>query len=114
MNQFEKKTWKSDPQEPKEEQNPDADTDVDSSSDEEEKNVKHDPDKVIKTEDGDIKQDPDQPAKLETGQRENETLAEFKLRWINSLDVRFLDSTKNSSLLKSEYFNQDYFIFFTI
>ena len=86
-----KKTWKSDPQEPKEEQNPDADTDVDSSSDEEEKNVKHDPDKVIKTEDGDIKQDPDQPAKLETGQRENETLAEFKLRWINSLDVRFLD-----------------------
>ena len=79
-----KKTWKSDPQEPKEEPNPDADTDVDdSSSDEEEKNVKHDPDKVIKTEDGDIKQDPDQPAKLETGQRENETLAEFKLRWVD-------------------------------
>lgn len=86
MNQFgkkTKKTWKSDPQEPKEEPNPDADTDVDDSSDdEEEKNVKHDPDKVIKTEDGDIKQDPDQPAKLETGQRENETLAEFKLRWV--------------------------------
>ena len=41
---------------------------MDDSSDEEEKNVKHDPDKVIKTEDGDIKQDPDQPAKLETGQ----------------------------------------------
>ena len=54
----------------------------DSSDDEEEKNVKHDPDKVIKTEDGDIKQDPDQPAKLETGQRENETLAEFKLRLV--------------------------------
>lgn len=76
------KNSKSDPVETKEEHNPDADTDVDdSSSDEEEKNVKHDPDKVIKTEDGDIKQDPDQPAKLETGQRENETLAEFKLRW---------------------------------
>ena len=54
----------------------------DSSDDEEEKNVKHDPDKVIKTEDGDIKQDPDQPAKLESGQRENETLAECKLRLV--------------------------------
>ena len=41
--------------------------------------MKHDPDKVIKSEEN-VKTDPDQ--KLETGQRQDETLDEFKERYL--------------------------------